>query len=539
MLRIAKSLSVRLTFCIVICTVVVLWIMSFYNIRLYRNELRKTSSLNAESISESVKRSTRYSMLTNNRQELYHIIEALGDHPYIKKIRIFNKEGNIKFSTDVTEVDAFVDKNAEACYACHAKEKPLVKLDRPDRTREFRSASDERLLGFIFPIANEPDCYNAPCHAHPESATVLGVLDVVICMKRADASIAASEKFFVLSGILTIIVISIASGFLVWLLVHVPVKKLIRGTENLAKGNLDYRIDINRGDEIGYLAISFNRMTADLKKARDEVRSWTKKLEQRVELKKKKLEIAQKQVIHSERMASIGKLAAIVAHEINNPLAGIYTYSKLLIKQVKKTGLPDKTLSSLIDPLSIIETESARCGEIVKQLLQFSRQSDLNLHLNDINKIIEQSIKLVQHKIDLMNITTDIELETGLPEFVCDAQQVKQALIAIFINAFEAMKEGGKLTVRSTLDRTHNVIKINILDSGMGMDEETKSHIFEPFFSTKDEGQGVGLGLAVVYGIIKNHKGDISVYSEPGHGTAFTITFPVDEAGDDVVTTDL
>jgi two-component system NtrC family sensor kinase len=264
-------------------------------------------------------------------------------------------------------------------------------------------------------------------------------------------------------------------------------------------------------------------MTAELKHANHEINEWTKTLESRVEEKTAELKQAHEHLLNVERMASIGKLAAIVAHEINNPLAGILVYAKLLLKKLAgSAGLEDAK-----QHLSMIASESARCGEIVKNLLQFSRQTRVNPEPNDVNEIIVQSLRLVQHKIDLMGITADLQLGGGLSQVLCDAQQIKQALVALLINACEAMKLGeGRLEMKSRRLPDLRAIEIEVTDNGVGMDEETRKQIFEPFFTTKEEGKGVGLGLAVVYGIVSSHSGEIEVKSSPGIGTTFVIRLP-------------
>ncbi|HSQ20147.1 MAG TPA: ATP-binding protein, partial [Blastocatellia bacterium] len=319
------------------------------------------------------------------------------------------------------------------------------------------------------------------------------------------------------------VIISLMVGLLMWVLVNRPVKRLIVGTKRVAAGDLDYKIRVSSKDELGELAFSFNRMTSELKRANAEVAGWAKTLESRVEEKTAELKHAQEHLVHVERMASIGKLAAIVAHEINNPLAGILVYAKLLLK--KLAG--DRSADQSRQYLSMIASESARCGDIVKNLLQFSRQARVNPEPHDINEIITQSLSLIQHKVDLMGIATEIHLDETLNHVVCDAQQIKQALVALLINACEAMKQGaGILRIESRALPDRRAVEIEVSDDGVGMDEETRKHIFEPFFTTKEDVKGVGLGLAVVYGIVNGHSGEIEVKSSPGLGTTFVIRLP-------------
>lgn len=506
---------------------IIFTVLGYRNVQLHQQHLEEMTIASADRISETIKRSTRYSMLKNHRDEVYHIITTIGAQPGMNKIRIFNKEGAISFSTDEREVNTFVDKKAEACYACHAQEQPLTRLNRPDRVRVYAGPNGERILGLINPIENEPSCYSAACHAHPPDKQVLGVLDVTLSLAKVDETIAQGRRQMIGSFTVSIAIISLIVGGLIWIMVHQPVKQLIAGTKRVAAGDLDYKINLSSHDEIGELATSFNRMTDELKQANDQLTDWAKTLETRVEQKTVELKRAHEQMIQVERMASIGKLAAIVAHEINNPLAGILTYAKLLLKKVRNNGFAAGDHESAKQYLEMIASESARCGDIVKNLLQFARQTAVNLQPNDVNEIIRQSARLVQHKMDLMNLTTRIQLDDQMPTIVCDAQQIKQALVALLINACEAMTSGeGVLEVGSRYRPELRAVEITVRDNGVGMDEETQKHIFEPFFTTKEQGKGVGLGLAVVYGIVNRHAGEIEVESALGHGTTFTLRLP-------------
>jgi two-component system NtrC family sensor kinase len=521
------SLSLKLTICLIGSMVIIFTVLGYQNVQLHKHHLEDMTVVSADRISDTIKRSTRYSMMKNHRDEVYHIITTIGAEPGMNKIRIFNEEGKISFSTDEREVNMFVDKKAEACYVCHAQEQPLARLNRPDRVRIYTGSNGGRILGLINPIENEPSCYNAACHAHSPDKQVLGVLDVTMSLAKVDETIAQGQQRMVANFIAAIAIISLMVGGLIWIMVYNPVKQLIAGTKRVAAGDLEYKIAVLSHDEIGELAASFNRMTDKLKQANDQLTDWAKSLESRVERKTAELKRAHEQMIQVERMASIGKLAAIVAHEINNPLAGILTYAKLLLKKMRNSGLAPGDSENAKQSLEMIASESARCGEIVKNLLQFARQTTVNLQSNNVNEIIRQSVRLVQHKIDLMNLKTQIELDERTPTIVCDAQQIKQALVALLINACEAMTSGeGMLEVGSHYNSERHAVEIMIRDNGIGMDEETQKHIFEPFFTTKEQGKGVGLGLAVVYGIVNRHSGEIAVESAPGQGTTFTIRLP-------------
>jgi two-component system NtrC family sensor kinase len=266
-------------------------------------------------------------------------------------------------------------------------------------------------------------------------------------------------------------------------------------------------------------------MTEELAEARAQSEAWARTLERRVEEKSRALERVQGEILQMEKMVSLGKLAAIVAHEINNPLAGIRTYALLLRKRLARRTVPETTersheLDEETTILAQIESEATRCGEIVKNLLQFSRPSRPKAEPTDLNDLVRGTVRLVQHQIDLKGITAEVSLADALPAVVCDPQQIRQALVAVIINAVEAVPPEGTIRVVTRADESSGV-QIEVADTGSGIDEETRKHIFEPFYTTKEG--GAGLGLAVVFGIIRSHGGKIDVESTPGRGT--TIRF--------------
>jgi two-component system NtrC family sensor kinase len=522
------SLSLKLSVCLIGSLLIVFGLIGYQHIRLHERDLEEVTFATAERIADTIKNSTRYSMMRNQREDVFQIIQTIAHEPGINKIRIYNQDGSIGYSTDSQEVGTQVDKRAEACYGCHAKEQPLTRLNRPDRVRIYHAASGERILGLISPIENSPDCAGVGCHVSPSQQTVLGVLDVTLSLQKADQMIAEGRRKIARGVVIAAVLISGFFGFLIWAMVYRPVRQLRAGTQHVARGELDYSIKVSSRDEIGELAASFNQMTEELRRAKEEITDWTRNLERRVEEKTAELQRAHQRMIKIERMASMGQLAAIVAHEINNPLTGILTYARLLRKKVGKSLENQESYAQVQSDLDLIASEAARCGEIVKGLLQFSRQGRRNYQPNDLNQLVRESVRLIKHKVDLMCITTELVLDEMLVPVVCDAQEIRQALVAVLINACEAVHPNeGVIRVGTQLRPGLGTVDIWISDNGVGMDAETQKHIFEPFFTTKEHGKGVGLGLAAVSGIVNQHSGEIEVESELGKGTKITLRLPL------------
>ena len=268
-------------------------------------------------------------------------------------------------------------------------------------------------------------------------------------------------------------------------------------------------------------------MTEDLRKAKKEITEWSNVLEKRVEEKTEELKKTQERILQIEKMASLGKLSATVAHELNNPMAGILTYSKLIQRKLQKKELSPPERETILKQLKMIETESDRCGKIIKDLLLFSKKQRIEIKPHSLNDIVDMSLQLVSHHLQLNNIEVKKELQTNLPQVNVDENQIKQMLLALFVNAVEAMDENGILIISTHYKEAEKKVYLSVKDNGKGIPEELMPHIFEPFFTTKNAVKGFGLGLSVVYGIVQNHHGEIKVDSKINQGTVFTIKLPI------------
>jgi two-component system NtrC family sensor kinase len=334
-------------------------------------------------------------------------------------------------------------------------------------------------------------------------------------LATVDVDIARSRRQTILASVILVLSVLSVTGFLIYTLIRAPVHKLTEGTRAIAKGNLDYTIPLHRKDEIGELANSFNTMTLELKKAREE------------------LERIQTHLIQMEKMASLGKLCATVAHELNNPLGGILTYARLSQKKLTSPSLTPEKLASIREDLSIVADETSRCGNVVKNLLLFSKRQIGEFVVVDLHKILDRCTQLVEHHLKLNNIELVKAYQKERAEVICDRDQIQQAFLAILDNAVAAMPQGGTLSIITNSNLRMKKVKIQIQDTGSGISPADLVHVFEPFYTTKKEGKGVGLGLSVCYGIIERHDGKIEVNSVVGQGSTFIIELPLHSIEDE------
>jgi two-component system NtrC family sensor kinase len=479
-----------------------------------------------------IKRATHDAMLTNRKDDVQATISRLANTPDIAAIRIYDKTGRIVMSADAEEIGKCIARDTETCSACHQG-------DRTTKTailQHGQLAHEElrpNVLRHLSVIKNEAGCEVSACHAHAADQEILGVLDLEMSRAPMSSALATARGHFLwATAVLTVVILAVVTVFIRRGLQR-PISRLCAGTRRIAQGDLDTRVRVSGHGELAELAESLNHMAEDLAAARREVAEWSQDLERKVAEKTAELQQAERQVLHMEKMASLGKLSATVAHEINNPLTGMLVYAGLTRRELQEQALPPAVREEVMHYLLVIERECRRCGGIVQNLLLFARRSGSNLALVDVNDIARQSLMLVEHHLHMSGLKLKAEYLDGDSQITADGGQLQQALVALLVNAVEAMSglpEGrGELVV--ALRGTADSIQIDVGDNGIGIPSDVLPQIFEPFFSTKEAENGVGLGLSVVYGIVQRHGGRIDVDSKVGCGTTFHITLPRQAAG--------
>jgi two-component system NtrC family sensor kinase len=508
MRQVKLGLAAKLAICVVASTAAFFALFGYINLRAARSHSERLIEQSAQRITDIILRSTRYQMLHNDRDALYAMVQDMGHEPGIHRIRVFNQDGRIAFSSDSRDVNTLQPVPSE-------------------RTRTFTDAAGRRVLGAIRPIENSADCANAACHQHPASQKVLGVIDADLSLATVDAQMTQHQTSlaYFLTG--AIVFGSALAAAFIWTVVYRPVKALIDGTHRVAGGDLDYRLPVTSADELGDLAASFNKMTTELAGVQA-------KIEAEVRRKTDELEKAHKSLLKSEKMASIGKLAATVAHEINNPLFGILTYARLVLRGLAR--VEGEGREEMAEQLQTIERESKRCGDLVKNLLTFSRQAPSHREPNDLNTVVHRAVMLVKHKLDMQSFELVETLAEDMPPVECDANQIQQVVLVLLVNASEALvgrPSGSQVPARLEVSTEPEGV-VRVKDNGSGIPADVLPRIFDPFFTTKEDQNRTGLGLAVAYSIVEQHGGEITVQSEPGKGTEFRVELVARPSGSQV-----
>jgi two-component system, NtrC family, sensor kinase len=503
-----RRLGRKLMLSITVIVIIVAAVSGLINVKTEERQLLDTMVLGADQLSKGITSATWQFMLDDHREAAYEIMKTIALKQGIDRIRMFNRAGQVMFSTRPDDPQ------------------PATPLqgDVAQRVRLRRDPSGQRRLEMLTPIFNEPSCAQAACHAHPVGFKVLGVLDLQLNLDSVDREVASMKYRVMLVTMVEITLIGLFIFYFTRRFLSRPIEKLIAGAKAVSHMELDKPIGVDdSSEEIYELASAFEVM-------RERLGSATQNLEIKVEERTRQLQAAQKKLLHNDRLASLGQLSASVAHEINNPISGVLNLSMLLQRMLKDDGVPPARLEEFRKYLGQVTSETTRVGRIVSDLLAFSRRSKPQRAPADLNRIVRSTLSLVQHKMKLSNVEVETRLRDDLPAAHCDASQVQQVVLNLLLNAAEATqtKAERRVVVETAVEPC--AVTLTVSDNGEGIPSENLSKIFDPFFTTKSDGKGVGLGLAVSYGIIQAHGGDIEVRSQPGQGTTFSVSLPLEAA---------
>ncbi len=520
--KISLYLTITFSLAVVLFVMMVAWHQ--------RNELLDTVASHVTQLSGVITRSMRFAMLQNQPAYVDTVIRDVAQQDGIDRIRIISKEGKITHSTYAPEIGRTVNRKAEGCSYCHGGGKPPEELPKSKRTWLFTVPGGQRLLGSMEVIRNAPSCYNAACHHHARSTPVLGVLDIRYSVDEMDRRVRGNVLMITAFALGFVFVASLSVAFLVHRLVFLPLHDLESAARSISSGNLQQQIPVRNNDEFGRLAGSFNAMTLALRNSRAELEEWGHTLEKKVETRTDQLRIAQAEAARGEKLASVGMLASGIAHELNNPLTGVLTFSHLL-----RDKMADGSQEA--EDLDLVIRETKRCASIIRRLLDFARDKPPEKKFSDLNQIIEDTEHFVERPAHLRNIEIILDLDRTLPQVWIDPDQIKQVVMNLLVNAQHAIDGEGRITIRTRHSPQPKVlqpgavavptVEFSVTDTGCGISKENLRRIFDPFFTTKEVGIGTGLGLSVSHGIVEAHGGAIEVESEVGAGSTFRVYLPL------------
>lgn len=496
----------------------------------YRDEL----TTRGRQLVENLAYNAEFATLINEKDELKKLVEGISRDSLVKYVRIYDNGSRA------------LHEYGDVSLARLAENARFVPMDPADSltTSIWRSSgSSGDALHFSAPIVmweSELDREQLGSLSTGRSATDkghwrrLGRAVVGFDLEPINIAIGqARTTSIIIMLVVTLMAISVTFWFM--RLITKPIESLAEITNEISRGQLDTRLDLNRTDEIGRLAASFDRMVESLRRSKLEVEKYHATLEEKIRERSRELEEAQNQVLQSEKMSAVGQLAAGVAHELNNPLAGILGYAQFALEKLQNRttdSLTPENVVSFTRYLTDIEAQARRCKGIVQNLLRFSRSSETHNDVTfNINDALKETVELLRHQLEMKQIRIIARYDESAPEILGNSGQIQQVFTNLIINAMHATDPGGEIRVSTnhspTLGEFDGAVEVVVKDNGSGIPSEIIGRIFEPFFTTKEVGKGTGLGLSVSYGIICDHGGEIRVESEVGLGTRFELILPV------------
>ncbi len=532
-IRFRSSIYSRVVYIITLSSLILFVSFGVIFKSVYEQNLNTVIRQNGNNVGSIVEGALYHSMLTNDKSTLQSTLDVINTMSGIDDVNMYDDNDSLVYTSFSFDNDRHSNPD---CLECHKniqemfprKEKSYRIMEVKTECSMDQNDNGHRHLLIRSPILNEKSCYTSSCHAHQASDEVLGSLIIKMPLDDLDTAVEkSSAKFYLIATFITLLLIG-ALIFFTRKKIKDPLNEIIKASIAVSNGDKDTRLEIkpNQLDDMRMVSEAFNDMLDNLQSANEELKNWSKQLEYKVQKKSEELGAAQSELIHIERIASLGKLSSSVAHEINNPLSSILVYTKLIHKQLSNPEMDAAKKDTLLKHLKLIENETKRCGDIVKGLLDFSRKDQENFESKHLHKILQETYDLMTHSIKIADISFISDLSAQNDLIFCSPNQIKQACVAIIVNASEAVSARGEIII-STRNPDAGTVRIDITDNGIGIPPDDISHIFQPFFSTKHDTSGIGLGLAIVHGIVESHNGKIEVKSELGKGTTMSITLPL------------
>jgi signal transduction histidine kinase len=489
--RIISSLKSKIIISVSAILAVTIGAGTWINIGYQRAQMESALEDNVLVIANTIERSLSNAMLDGKSNEVQHILEAVGGYHNIQEVKIFSPNGVILKSSRRGMIGRTVDPSTQKWFLEGRFKKPIKRRN-------------EGVFSVLFPIDNDERCYR--CHG--SIVKLNGILTVDVSMAQTQGKVDDLSKTMFLWAFGVTAVLAISLSLFLTRFVTNPIQELIATMERAERG-LEARVEVKSSDDIGSLGEAFNSLLSKLERARRRVERYHFE-----------------QMKRADRLASIGEMAAGIAHEIKNPLAGIAGVIQVLKKEMP-VGEPKRAV--LEEVLSQVE----RMDKAVRNLLSFARPPEPKMSLVDINEMIGKLLDFLAPQFAKQGIMTERKLSAGLPWLTLDPDLIQQALINIALNAIQSMPTGGKFTVETKSENpsaeSSGSVSITLADSGKGVSTENLSRIFNPFFTTRQ--QGTGLGLSITQRIVEQHNGEISVMSSAGKGATFVITLPYPKQG--------
>ncbi|MBI5418613.1 MAG: HAMP domain-containing protein [Deltaproteobacteria bacterium] len=489
-----RSLFFKMSLSISLVLAVIFGASSYITFRIQSEQALDATRSQAILLTRALKNTIRIGMETGHIESLMSIFHTVGALPGVEKLRVFDEEGRILYSAKLSEIGKLTDELDYAVYRS------------PERSTPFQSANTgHRSFCMVEPVENEPRCQRC----HRREIETLGVLDVCLSMEETEKKIEFNRLLMLSFTGLAIVLTSGMTSILLKRFVSNPVAKLVGTMESVEAGKLDGRVDIRSGDELGRLGNSFNEMIRKLSEAQAEIEKFH-----------------HRQLARADRLASLGEMAAGIAHEIKNPLAGIYGAAQVLSKEFPE-GDPKREI--LDEMMALMK----RLDNTIRDLLNFSRYTEPQFSEASLNDVIDKVLFLVKQIPEGKRATITREFDPAMPEIEMDQEQIKQVFLNLVLNALQAKPGGCSLTIRTysevpadVPDVKHNArfVTASVTDDGPGIPADKIGKIFQPFFTTKEA--GTGLGLSMTRKILDLHDGWITASSEVGKGATFRVFLP-------------